>query len=96
MHVVAALLAAQRVEKAGERLPDARQMGAQLLYSFRRLPLSGLTLDRFIVVGETRTPLEGTLASVHGKFALSPGNGDSLLWIPRKNNASSSGGLSGV
>ncbi len=79
VHVVAALLAAQRVAQAGQRLPDARQSGAQLVYSFRRLPMSGLTLDRFVLVGETRTRLEGTLASVHGKFALSPGNGDLVV-----------------
>jgi hypothetical protein len=79
VHVVAALLAAQRVAQAGQRLPDARQTGAQLVYSFRRLPLSGLTLDRFVLVGETRTRLDGTLASVHGKYALSPGNGDLVV-----------------
>ncbi|HEX3774060.1 MAG TPA: DEAD/DEAH box helicase [Polyangiaceae bacterium] len=79
VHVVAAVLAAQRVEQAGQKLPDAKQSGAQLVYSFRRLPLSGLTLDRFILVGGTRTKLEGTLASVHGKFALSPGNGDLVV-----------------
>jgi hypothetical protein len=79
VHVIAAMLAAQRVEQAGQKLPDARQTGAQLLYSFRRLPLSGLTLDRFILVGDARTKLDGTLASVHGKFALSPGNGDLVV-----------------
>jgi hypothetical protein len=79
VHVVAAMLAAQRVAQAGQRLPDARQTGAQLVYAFRRLPMSGLTLDRFVVVGEARTKLDGTLASVHGKFALSPGNGDLVV-----------------
>ena len=76
VHVIAALLAAQRATQAGGKLPDAKTAGAQLVYSLRRVPLSGLILDRFILVGETRTKLEGTLASVHGKFALSPGNGD--------------------
>ncbi|MEO7035455.1 MAG: SNF2-related protein [Polyangiaceae bacterium] len=76
VHVVAALLAVQRVTQAGERLPDAKTAGAQLVYAFRRLPMSGLTLDRFVLVGDKRTRLDGTLASVHGKYALSPGPGD--------------------
>jgi hypothetical protein len=79
VHAVAALLAVQRVAQAGERLPDARTTGAQLLYVFRRLPMSGLTLDRFVLVGEQRTRLDGTLASVHGKYALSPGPGDLVV-----------------
>lgn len=76
VHVIAALLSAQRAAQAGGKLPDAKTAGAQLLYSLRRVPLSGLTLDRFILEGEKRTKLEGTLASTHGKYALSPGNGD--------------------
>ncbi|MEP7051234.1 MAG: DEAD/DEAH box helicase [Pseudomonadota bacterium] len=76
VHVIAALLAVQRVAQAGQRLPDAKTTGAQLVYAFRRLPMSGLTLDRFVLVGDKRTRLEGTLASVHGKYALSPGPGD--------------------
>lgn len=79
VHVVAACIAAQKVAQAGQRLPDARKSGAQLAYSFRRLPMSGLTLDRFILVGEQRTKLEGTLASVQGKFPLSPGPGDLVV-----------------
>jgi hypothetical protein len=76
VHVIAALLAVQRVTGAGQRLPDAKTTGAQLVYAFRRLPMSGLTLDRFVLVGDKRTRLDGTLASVHGKYALSPGPGD--------------------
>ncbi|HEY5372191.1 MAG TPA: DEAD/DEAH box helicase [Polyangiaceae bacterium] len=79
VHVIAALLAVQRVAQAGQRLPDAKSMGAQLLYAFRRLPMSGLTLDRFVLVGEQRTKLEGTLASINGKFPLSPGPGDLVV-----------------
>ena len=79
VHVIAALLAVQRVTQAGQRLPDAKTMGAQLLYAFRRLPMSGLTLDRFVLVGEQKTRLEGTLASVNGKYPLSPGPGDLVV-----------------
>ncbi len=79
VHVVAALLSVQRVAQAGQRLPDAKKSGAQLLYAFRRLPMSGLTLDRFLIVGEERTKLESTLASVNGKYALSPGPGDLVV-----------------
>jgi hypothetical protein len=76
VHVIAALLSVQRVAQAGQKLPDAKKAGGQLVYAFRRLPMSGLTLDRFVMMGETRTRLDGTLASAHGKFALSPGPGD--------------------
>ena len=62
VHVIAALLAVQRVTLAGQRLPDAKTAGAQLVYAFRRLPMSGLTLDRFVLVGDKRTRLDGTLA----------------------------------
>jgi superfamily II DNA or RNA helicase len=79
VHVIAALLAVQRVAQAGQRLPDAKTAGAQLVYAFRRLPMSGLTLDRFILVGEQRTRLDGTLASVNGKYPLSPGPGDLVV-----------------
>ena len=91
VHVVAALLAVQRVAQAGQKLPDAKKAGGQLVYAFRRLPMSGLTLDRFVVMGETRTRLEGTLASAHGKFALSPGPGD--LKVDRILTAASRGVL---
>ena len=79
VHVVAACIAAQKVAQAGQRLPDAKKSGAQLVYAFRRLPMSGFTLDRFIVVGEQRTKLDGTLASVQGKYPLSPGPGDLVV-----------------
>ncbi len=79
VHVIAAALAVQRVTQAGQRLPDAKKSGAQLVYAFRRLPMSGLTLDRFLLVGEQRTRLESTLASVHGKVGLSPGPGDLVV-----------------
>ncbi|MEI9949430.1 MAG: DEAD/DEAH box helicase [Pseudomonadota bacterium] len=79
VHVIAALLAVQKVTQAGQRLPDAKKSGAQLVYAFRRVPMSGLTLDRFVLAGELRTRLEGTLASVHGKFALSPSPGDLVV-----------------
>lgn len=79
VHVVAAALAVQRVAQAGQRLPDAKKAGAQLVYSFRRLPMSGLTLDRFVVVAEQRTPMVGSLAANQGKYALSPGPGDLVV-----------------
>ena len=79
VHVVAACIAAQKVAQAGQRLPDAKKSGAQLVYAFRRLPMSGFTLDRFIVVGDKRTKLDGTLASVQGKYPLSPGPGDLVV-----------------
>ena len=91
VHVVAALLAVQRVAQAGQKLPDAKKAGGQLLYAFRRLPMSGLTLDRFVLNGETRTRLDGTLASVHGKLGLSPGPGD--LKVDRILTAASRGVL---
>ena len=79
VHVIAAALAVQRVAQAGQRLPDAKKAGAQLVYAFRRLPMSGLTLDRFVVVGEQRTPLVGTLIANQAKLALSPGPGDLVV-----------------
>lgn len=79
VHVIAACIAAQKVAQAGQRLPDARKSGAQLAYAFRRLPMSGLTLDRFILMGDQRTKLEGTLASAQGKYPLSPGPGDLVV-----------------
>ncbi len=41
VHVIAALLAVQKVTQAGQRLPDAKKSGAQLVYAFRRVPMSG-------------------------------------------------------
>jgi len=78
-HVVAAVVAAQRVGQAGQKLPDAKKVGAQLVYSFRRLPMSGLTLDRFVLQGTERVKLESTLAAAQGKFALSPSPGDLVV-----------------
>ncbi|HEY4159710.1 MAG TPA: DEAD/DEAH box helicase [Polyangiaceae bacterium] len=75
-HAIAAAIAANAAKERGAPLRRAADAKSKLVYALRRIPLSGLTLDRFVVSGAKRTRLGGTLAQAVTQFGLEPGPGD--------------------